>query len=162
MKNFARLSGLVAALCLGLTASVFGHDSHGGGGGWHGHYNCGPHFHYGGYFPFFAPLPVFAFSSAPYYYDGYYGGPSVGVSVTGGPSYYGEGGYHSSARAEDHGEDLGVDVQRALRRDGYYHGSIDGEIGSGTRAAIRQYQYDHHLEVTGRIDRSLVHSLALD
>jgi hypothetical protein len=101
-----------------------------------------------------------AFSSAPYYYDGYYGGPSVGVSVSGGP-YYGEGGYHS-ARAEDHGDDLAIDVQRALRRDGYYHGSIDGDIGSGTRAAIRQYQYDHHLEVTGRIDRSLVHSLALD
>ena len=106
--------------------------------------------------PFVAAYPYFAYAGGPYY-DGYYGGPSVGVSASTAPY----GGYRGT-RADDHSDDLGIDVQRALRHDGYYRGSIDGDIGSGTRAAIRQYQYDHHLEVTGRVDRALLHSLDLD
>ena len=43
-----------------------------------------------------------------------------------------------------------------------YRGEIDGDIGPGTRAAIRRYQYERRLEVTGRIDRSLLRSLGLD
>jgi peptidoglycan hydrolase-like protein with peptidoglycan-binding domain len=63
---------------------------------------------------------------------------------------------------DDRTGDLTSDVQRVLRHDGYYRGDIDGDIGPGTRAAIRQYQYDHHLEVTGRIDRSLLGSLGIE
>jgi hypothetical protein len=54
---------------------------------------------------------------------------------------------------------LGTDVQVALRRRGYYHGPIDGDIGPGSRAAISAYQYDHGLPVTGGIDGPLRHSL---
>lgn len=175
MNHFTRFSGLVAALCLSLPTAGFANDhghggSHGGwsgshgnwsgghgnwhGGNWHNNYCYSPHGHfYGGYFPF-------AYSYSPYYYsapyyDAYYDSPAIGLSITSSPTYRG-------TRAGDRADDLAIDVQRALRHDGYYHGGIDGDIGAGTRAAIRQYQYDHHLEVTGRIDRSLLRSLGLD
>lgn len=54
-----------------------------------------------------------------------------------------------------------ADVQLALRRRGYYHGPIDGDLGPGSRAAIRDYQYDRGLAVTGRIDTALLRSLGL-
>jgi hypothetical protein len=152
MKNLARFSGLAAALCLLVPVTSFAHDSHHGGGSWHGHAYCGPRYLGFGAFPFVAPFPYFGYYGAPYY-DAYY--PGVSVSMSPGETYRG-------TRVDDRGDDLAIDVQRALRRDGYYRGSIDGDIGSGTRGAIRQYQYDHHLEVSGRIDRALLHSLSLD
>ncbi len=174
MKHFTRLSSLVAALCLGLPAAGFANDhghggSHGGwsgghgnwngghgnwhGGNWHNNYCYSPRVHfYGGYSPF--AYSYYPYYSAPYY-DSYYASPAIGLSITSSPTYRG-------TRAGDQADDLAIDVQRALRRDGYYRGSIDGDVGAGTRAAIRQYQYDHHLEVTGRVDRSLLRSLGLD
>ncbi|MDQ3620938.1 MAG: peptidoglycan-binding protein [Verrucomicrobiota bacterium] len=50
---------------------------------------------------------------------------------------------------------LEIDVQMALRRAGYYRGPIDGAIGPGSRNAIREFQVDNGLAVTGRIDRGL-------
>jgi hypothetical protein len=149
MNSFVRFSSLVAALCLGLPATGLSHDRHANLCDWHGHFRgpgvrfCPPHFAFYGALPFFY--------GAPYY------GPSVSFSYTPdpGPTYRGE-------RADDHPGDLTTDVQRALGHEGYYHGDIDGDIGPGTRAAIRQYQYDHHLEVTGRIDRSLLRSLGIE
>jgi hypothetical protein len=43
-------------------------------------------------------------------------------------------------------------VQQTLRDRGYSPGPIDGVLGSRTRAAIRQYQKDENLPVTGRLD----------
>jgi Putative peptidoglycan binding domain len=57
--------------------------------------------------------------------------------------------------------DIVVNVQRELRRRGYYRGSIDGDAGPGTRSAIRAYQYDRGLSATGSIDRSLLRSLGV-
>jgi hypothetical protein len=54
-----------------------------------------------------------------------------------------------------------ADVQLALRRNGYYYGPIDADLGPGTRAAIRDYQYDRRLPITGRIDTYLLRSLGL-
>jgi hypothetical protein len=54
-----------------------------------------------------------------------------------------------------------ADVQIALRRRGYYRGSIDGHLGRGTRSAIFDYQEDHRLPATGRIDNYLLRSLGL-
>jgi len=54
-----------------------------------------------------------------------------------------------------------LQVQENLRRLGYYKGSIDGFSGSGTRTAIRAYQVDRGLPVTGRIDRDLLQDLGL-
>ena len=56
---------------------------------------------------------------------------------------------------------LEADVQMALRRQGFYRGPVDGDIGPGTRAAIRDYQYAQRLPVTGRIDTYLLRSLGL-
>lgn len=191
MKTLACLPAIVAALWLGSPSTGLsndhGHDhGHGGdhghsnwnggngnwhggnghsgnwhgnnwhGGDWHGHghYYYGSHFRsygYGSYYPFYSYYPYY---SEPYY-DDYYASPSIGLSFSTSPTYRG-------TSVGDRGDGLAIDVQRALRRDGYYRGSIDGDIGAGTRSAIRQYQYDHHLEVTGRVDRSLLHSLALD
>ncbi len=59
------------------------------------------------------------------------------------------------------GRGVESEVQRALAKRGYYGGSIDGAIGSQTRAAIRAYQVDKGLPVTGRIDGNLLRSLRL-
>ena len=129
MKSFARLSGLVAALCLGVPATGFSHGhSHGGscshgGGSWHGSSHCGSNhgwrggsfcgsrFFYGSYFP---SLYYSSYSSPYYYdtsyYDASYDSPSFGISVSSSPytSYRG-------TRVNDQGDNLAVDVQRALR-----------------------------------------------
>ena len=44
------------------------------------------------------------------------------------------------------------EVQQTLRDTGHYTGPVDGILGSRTRAAIRQYQRDENLPVTGRLD----------
>ena len=52
-------------------------------------------------------------------------------------------------------------VQRRLARGGYYHGSIDGVIGSGTRTAIRAFERNNGLPVDGIIDRQLLKTMGL-
>ena len=147
MKNLAHFSSLVAALCLGLPAAGLSHDRQANLCDWHGHYWGGGIRVYPPYYGYYGAYPYYA----PYY------GPSVSFSYApdSSPTYRG-------ARGDDRADGLTVDVQRALRHDGYYRGDIDGDIGPGTRGAIRQYQYDHHLEVTGRIDRSLLRSLGIE
>jgi putative peptidoglycan binding protein len=92
------------------------------------------------------------------YYGGfgypYYYGPRVGFSYYSSPSYV-----YSTAPGYD--DALAADVQRELRRRGYYHGVIDGDIGPGSRAAIRAYQANHGLAVTGRIDGGLIRALGV-
>jgi|GEM_PF-3078463 len=56
---------------------------------------------------------------------------------------------------------LGADVQIALQRRGYYRGCVDGDIGPGTRAAIRHFQFDNDLAPSGRIDRELLSALRI-
>ena len=61
---------------------------------------------------------------------GYYGGYNY--------CYYGSGyAYGGSSRSRV------ADLQRRLARAGYYHGSIDGVLGSQTRRAIRAYERNH-------------------
>ncbi len=52
-------------------------------------------------------------------------------------------------------------VQRKLKKLGYYTSTVDGEIGPGTRTAIRAYQEENGLEITGRVDKDLLRSLEL-
>ncbi|MEY2500078.1 MAG: hypothetical protein QOI07_412 [Verrucomicrobiota bacterium] len=52
-------------------------------------------------------------------------------------------------------------VQRRLARGGYYHGSVDGVIGSGTRTAIRAFERNNGLPVDGVIDRQLLRTMGL-
>lgn len=43
-------------------------------------------------------------------------------------------------------------AQRALKARGYDAGDADGRMGPKTRAAVRKFQKDEGLEVTGRLD----------
>ncbi len=43
-------------------------------------------------------------------------------------------------------------VQQKLKRLGYYHGQIDGDMGSQTAAAIRRFQVAEKLRPTGQLD----------
>lgn len=117
--------------------------------------------------------------SRPSYYSpygsSYYGSSSyyrphtsIGFSLsTGYSSAYGSSRYYPSSNSSryaprsNYSDDLAVDVQRALRRNGYYGGDIDGDIGPESRAAIREYQRDRGLPATGRIDSSLLRSLRI-
>jgi peptidoglycan hydrolase-like protein with peptidoglycan-binding domain len=53
-------------------------------------------------------------------------------------------------------------AQEALKEQGYYGGEIDGIAGPITRSAAREYQGDHELEVTGRLDRATLDSLGVE
>jgi peptidoglycan hydrolase-like protein with peptidoglycan-binding domain len=52
-------------------------------------------------------------------------------------------------------------VQRKLKRLGYYAGPVDGDLGRGTRGAIRAFQSEHELAVTGSLDRPTLRALGL-
>jgi len=42
-----------------------------------------------------------------------------------------------------------VNVQKALKKAGYYNGAIDGKVGPGTRDAIAAFQKDNGLKADG-------------
>jgi len=58
--------------------------------------------------------------------------------------------------------DLAMSVQSKLAQQSYYRGPIDGVIGSGSLQAIRRFQSDHGLPVTGRIDPKLLKALGVE
>ncbi|MBN1870462.1 MAG: peptidoglycan-binding protein [Candidatus Omnitrophica bacterium] len=45
------------------------------------------------------------------------------------------------------------EVQTALKNAGYYQGSIDGKLGSGSQAAIKAFQKDHDLQSDGIVGK---------
>ncbi len=102
---------------------------------------------FGAGFPFFFPYPYYGYY--PYGYDGYYAPPPVYDG-------YAPPGYQGSGNVS-----LVLQVQRRLAHAGYYHGTIDGVIGSGTRQAIRAYERAHGLPVDGRIDAPLLAAMGL-
>ncbi|CAG9297526.1 peptidoglycan-binding domain-containing protein [Celerinatantimonas diazotrophica] len=59
--------------------------------------------------------------------------------------------------AESH--KLVSEIQSQLHRLGYKVGKIDGFNGKRTRAAVRQFQKDHHHKVTGKINTQLLAQL---
>ena len=153
----AALAGFVFA----APATGFTKDKHHHGHAVYVQPYCAPHASYGhnsyGYRPSYYSRPSVSvgFYSAPAYYRSpeYY---DSSYSTT--RTYYPRTSYRSSSSYSD---ELAVDVQRALARRGYYRGGIDGDIGPGTRAAIRAYQYHRGFEVTGRIDGTLLRSLGI-
>jgi peptidoglycan hydrolase-like protein with peptidoglycan-binding domain len=44
---------------------------------------------------------------------------------------------------------------------GLYQGPVDGDLGRGTRGAIRAFQAENDLAVTGSLDRPTVRALGL-
>ena len=70
-----------------------------------------------------------------------------------GPSYYGRTVYPAAPPG------VAVEVQEALAEKGYYRGQIDGIVGFGTRNALRAFQSDQGLPITGVIDRYTLDAL---
>jgi Putative peptidoglycan binding domain len=54
-----------------------------------------------------------------------------------------------------------VEVQTQLQRDGYYAGPIDGVLGRMTRQAIATFQADHGLAITSTVDEPTLSTLGL-
>ena len=54
-----------------------------------------------------------------------------------------------------------INVQRELRNDGYYAGTVDGILGPQTRHAIAAFQADHGLAVTSAVDEPTLATLGL-
>ena len=116
-------------------------------------------------------LPALADWHGHGYYGGGYGGGtrlSIGIGVplfAPAPCYYAPAPYYYAPRpvvvGREVGGDLIVDVQRTLARKGYYRGVIDGDLGPRSRAAIREWQMDCRLPVTGQLDSATLRSLAL-
>lgn len=52
-------------------------------------------------------------------------------------------------------------AQRALEEDGYYVGDNRGNLCFETRRAVRRYQRDKGLAITGKIDTALLKALGL-
>jgi len=69
-----------------------------------------------------------------------------------GPIY----GYNSLAP-----DQVVLNVQDQLQRDGYYDGPVDGLLGPNTRQAIAAFQADHGLAVTSAVDQPTLATLGL-
>ena len=103
-----------------------------------------------GYYPYGAYYPSGGYST--YYDDGYYADSYASD----------EDAPQSSGYVEEDASDSSIsEVQSALSREGYYSGAIDGSLGPETRNALRRYQRDRGLAVTGRVDRATVSALGL-
>ncbi len=107
----------------------------------------------------FRPSVSFGFYSGGYYPHSYFGDPFYH------PFYAPPTVIYTQPRTvyveREQRRSLERDVQAALASKGYYGAEIDGVVGSRTRAAIRAYQVDRNLPVTGRIDGNLLRSLKL-
>ena len=180
MKQYAFIAALALALPSAAEAGKSHHRGHHGGHNHGGHRHHGGHYHGGhyarsypsygyrsygyrsyGYPAYYSPYRYGGYGYGGYGYGygsgyGYYGGlPSVSFVYSSTPRNYANSYYDSTATS------LEVNVQRALKRRGYYSGSIDGDIGPGSRSAIRSFQSDRGLAVTGRIDSALLRSLGI-
>jgi Putative peptidoglycan binding domain len=117
---------------------------------WHGN-RC--HWHNNSWVilgPWFYPWDYGYYPYGAYYYDdGYYDNGYAANEDS--QSQYENGDLDSSVRR----------VQAALAREGYYHGAIDGSFGPATQNALRRYQRNHGLGVTGEIDRPVIEALGL-
>lgn len=50
-------------------------------------------------------------------------------------------------------------AQESLSHLGYYHGKADGVYGSRTKAAIKEFQRDHQMRVTGKLNDATYHAI---
>ena len=164
-----------------------GGGGHFGGGG--GHFGGGSHFagashfagggHFGGFHGGFANHgfahvghgdAAWHHGGRSFYhgYDGYYGyyGPfDYGLdNYDGYPYPYYDNDDYFDAQSTPSGiapQESTMSVQRELTQLGYYHGPIDGIVGSKTEQAIRWFQSVDKLPVTGQIDSATLQALRI-
>ena len=96
-----------------------------------------------------------------YGYNPYYGYPEGYASQDNDPPNNDPQDNGSQYSAE-YWNSLATSVQTKLADQGYYHGQVDGVIGSGTIDAVRKFQADHGLPTTGKIDPKLLNALGID
>ena len=70
-------------------------------------------------------------------------------------------GFAVSARSHGNSQADIRSAQLQLSNDGYYTGNVDGIDGPLTRSAIRQYQKDNKLTVTGQLDSATCQDLGV-
>ena len=116
---------------------------------------------------------------------GYYGAPGY-YGGYGDDGYYGDGGdrvYNGRIASEVNGgrrrggddsrdgderggryspNSMARAVQGELKERGYYRGTVDGQFGAGTASALRAFQRDKGLKVTGRLDERTLKALNFD
>ena len=109
-----------------------------------------------GFYPYgfgYYPYGYYPYGAYSYYDDGYYDGSYAS-------NEYSQQSYSAQTEYDDSDADDSVSqVQSALAREGYYDGPVDGSLGPATRNALRRYQRDHGLEVTGGINRAVIEAL---
>lgn len=119
------------------------------------YYYGGPSYYYGG-----SGYPYYGYSSWPYASYGYYP-----YSYYGGYPYSYYGGYSNaySYYQPGYGYDTATvaAVQRRLGELGYYHGVVDGIMGSQTRAAIAAFESTHGIIVDGMITTRLLNRMGV-
>lgn len=94
---------------------------------------------------------------APYYWDSGYWYPAWGYNT--GYVYPYDGPIYGYGNLTP--DQVVVNVQAQLQRDGYYDGPVDGQLGPMTREAIAQFQADHGLAVTSAVDEPTLATLGL-
>ena len=98
-------------------------------------------------------------------YYGYYGPFDYGLDGYDGPSYDDSDSFDlqpsPSDVAPDESTSLIMSVQKELARLGYYHGQVDGIVGSETALALRWFQTVDKLPVSGQIDSATVQALRI-
>ncbi|HEY5811460.1 MAG TPA: peptidoglycan-binding domain-containing protein [Terrimicrobiaceae bacterium] len=111
----------------------------GGGGYWRGGYGGG----WGGWG---------GWGGGPYWGGGWGWGPSFGVSFVAPTPVYRTVYVNQPVSYASYSAPALYRAQARLARLGYYPGPIDGDFGPMTSRAIRSYQADYGLPITGRLD----------
>jgi putative peptidoglycan binding protein len=117
---------------------------------WNNNWNWNHHHHH--HFRDFVFFDVgFPFWGYPWYYDyypydyypyGYYPYGYSGSAYFGSGYDYGNGSGYDNSYGYTNGSNI-IELQRKLKDAGYYHGPIDGIMGSRTYYALRAYRHDH-------------------
>ncbi len=126
---------------------------------WHGHrcrfFNNAWVIFDTGFYPWDYGYGFYPYGAYSYYDNGYYDDGDAS-------SEYSREPYPAQSEYDRGNSDSSVSqVQAALARKGYYRGAIDGSLGPGTRSALRRYQRNQGLRVTGRVDRPVIEALGL-
>ena len=104
----------------------------------------------------YGPNLTFVFG-APYFWSSGYWYPAWGYNP--GYVYPYDGPIYGAQTLTP--EQIVMNVQAQLQRDGYYDGPVDGLLGPQTRYALAAFQADHGLAVTSAVDEPTLSTLGL-
>ena len=104
----------------------------------------------------YGPNLTFVFG-APYFWNSGYWYPAWGYNP--GYVYPYDGPIYGAQTLSP--EQIVMNVQAQLQRDGYYDGPVDGLLGPQTRYALAAFQADHGLAVTSAVDEPTLSTLGI-